>query len=215
MNERTFKRILFGLAVWFWFGYLAFGSTYYVSTTGGTGAGTLGDPWSLAHALSTVTAGNTLVFLPGTYPPFQATQPSTVFQSQTKWAAKVVGGASGTWPILIYNAAKTNCTVDGFEVTGGNDRDGIGVQADYCTVRNCWVHNNGTNGSSLANGIAAKVQNGTTIERNLIEFNGSAGIYASGTNITIDGNVTRNQLIGINIYAGQPRTRPTCSYSTI
>lgn len=46
-------------------------AAYYVATTGGTGAGTIGDPWSLAHALSgaggTVQPGDTIWLRGGLY----------------------------------------------------------------------------------------------------------------------------------------------------
>jgi hypothetical protein len=39
----------------------------YVTTTGGTGAGTLGDPWSLSHALANATAGTKVYVKAGDY----------------------------------------------------------------------------------------------------------------------------------------------------
>ncbi len=44
------------------------GNTYYVSTSGSsTNPGTYASPWSLAKAISTVSAGDTVMLLPGTY----------------------------------------------------------------------------------------------------------------------------------------------------
>ena len=82
----------------------------------------------------------------------------------------------------------------------GGLTDGIKMEADHDTVRNCWVHNN------TAMGVAMHHRNGGIIESNLIEFNGSHpqldhGIYADGDGLIVKSNIVRhNAGYGMQLY---------------
>lgn len=178
-------------------------ATNYVSTTGGSGAGTAQDPWSLSYALSHASPGNTLVFLPGTYAgPISFPTRDLTMRSQVKWGARIVGGGN---IMTVTTSTKTNCVIDGFELTGSTS-SGVYITAHYTTVRNCWIHHCGV-ASGGFNGIEAHDLLGTMIENNLIEYCGDPnsyhghGVYMNGTNITLRGNVLRyNRAAGAQIY---------------
>jgi parallel beta-helix repeat protein len=74
------------------------------------------------------------------------------------------------------------------------------MNGDHCTVRNCWVHNNGMMG------VAMHHKKAGVIENNLIEFNGSHvqfhhGVYADGDGLTVRGNIVRhNAAFGLHLY---------------
>jgi len=181
--------------------------TYYVSTDGKEGNdGTNEKPWpSVEYALSKVGDGHTIIVKPGIYRgPIQIArqyagteEAPTIIRSETKWQAVIIGAPYH----VISNGDRCDWVViDGFEVMGGR-YDGVKMNGDHNTVRNCWVHNN------KAMGIAMHNQKGGVIENNLIEFNGNHvqfdhGVYASG-----DGHVFRNNIVrhnagyGLHLYS--------------
>ena len=89
--------------------------------------------------------------------------------------------------------------LDGFEVSGARG-DGISMNTDLGTVRNCWVHNN------EHMGVSSHSHRGVRIEANLIEFNGCNiqfhhGVYASGEGLSVCRNIVRhNSGYGLHLY---------------
>ncbi len=155
---------------------------------------------------------NTILFKPGVYNSFTlspscngtAEAPLTI-ASEIKWKAIIQGNPIGHG---IYLASGTLwIVVDGFEVTGATF-DGIKVSGNYSTVKNCWVHNN------TQMGISMHGRTNGTIERNLIEYNGTHiqfhhGIYVDGNNHLFNANVIRhNAGNGMQLY-------PSISHSVI
>ncbi len=180
--------------------------TYYVATDGkAENDGSNEKPWpSVEYALSQVGGGHTIIVKPGIYrgpiqiaKQYAGTQEApTVIKSEIKWQAVIIGAPYH----VISNADGCDwVVVDGFEVMGGR-YDGIKMNGDHNTVRNCWVHNN------KAMGIAMHDQNGGVIESNLIEFNGNHiqfdhGVYASGDGLTFCCNIIRhNASYGLHLY---------------
>ena len=181
--------------------------TYYVATDGSEdNNGSKEKPWpSVEYALSKVGGGHTIVVRPGIYRgPIQigkqyagTKENPTVIKSEEKWKAVIVGAPYH----VISNGDECDwLVIDGFEAMGGR-YDGIKMNGDYNTVRNCWVHNN------KAMGVAMHNQKGGVIENNLIEFNGDHvqfdhGVYASGDSLTFRGNVIRhNASYGLHLYS--------------
>lgn len=190
-------------------------SEYFVSPAGSpTNSGTETSPWpSVGFALANATGGDLLTLLPGTYPEpvvvelsGTAGQP-TVIRSQRKWEAVIQGSPSHG----IYVAdGVSNVVIDGLQVVA-SAIDGVKV-GSHATVRNCWIHH------SARQGIAAHRTLGTLLEGNLIEHNGSDpvfdhGLYLSGTNNIVRGNVIRwNQCNGCQFYADAPASSAQCQF---
>ncbi len=181
--------------------------TYYVATDGGEdNDGSKEKPWpSVEYALSKVGGGHTIIVRPGIYRgPIQigkqyagTKENPTVIKSEEKWKAIIIGAPYH----VISNGDECDwLVIDGFEAMGGR-YDGIKMNGNYNTVRNCWVHNN------KAMGVAMHNKKGGVIESNLIEFNGDHvqfdhGVYASGENLTFRGNVIRhNASYGLHLYS--------------
>jgi parallel beta-helix repeat protein len=179
--------------------------TYYVSLDGKPEFdGSMEKPWpSVEYALSKVGAGNTIIVKPGLYSgPWQIRNytakpegPLTLVKSEVKWRA-IVAGSAGEG-ISVVNCP--GLVLDGFEVCGAR-MDGIGMNTDQGTVRNCWVHNN------AHMGISSHKHKNLTLECNLIEFNGCNvhfhhGVYADGEKLTIRRNIIRhNSGFGLHLY---------------
>jgi len=179
---------------------------FYVAPTGQpNGDGSRERPWpSVAFALDKVGGGQTIILRPGLYQgpivvPRQYAgregQP-TLVKSEEKWKAVIYG--SRTHAV----STEDDCdwvTFDGLHVYGAIG-DGVKLNGDYNTVRNCWIHH------CLDMGVAMHNQEGGVIEQNLIEFNGSHiqfhhGVYADGRNLRIHGNVVRhNACFGLHLY---------------
>jgi hypothetical protein len=128
----------------------AHAATYYVSAQGTPqGDGSRESPFpDIQTALNKGGGGNTFVVLPGEYPAFNtylrggtAASP-TVIKSEVKW--KAVIRATGDFGIHTLED-DSYFVIDGFEVFGAR-QNGIYLAGAYNTVRNCWVHNNGTQG---------------------------------------------------------------------
>lgn len=189
-------------------------ATYYAATNGNSGnLGTsTNSPWPLDYALQNIPATNTLIVMPGIYSGAQVNfyKSGVNMQSQVKWGARLYSS-----PTLGVSTHYGETTVDGFEVAYAHDA-GIYASASNFVVRNCWVHHCGTNAGTVASGINAtkdtagnenKVWN-MLYEMNLVEHNGAAdqvntdhGMYVSGTNVTVRGNVCRyNICAGIQIW---------------
>ena len=193
---------------------------YYVSPSGSTLNNGLSPAaaWPLTYALSRIGPSNILTFLPGTYPSFGVSRSGTILRSQVKWGAKVIGtpGNHGIW--TTGDNVVSNVLVEGFEVSHSYI-DGVKLNGPNSTVRNCWIHHSGrgnplwvtnTDASFSGQGVASHAYPGTVIEYNLIEENGAwlnhdHGIYISGTNCVVRGNVLRKNLAyGIQLYDTSP-----------
>lgn len=188
---------------------------YFVSPSGNpTNSGSATSPWpSVGFALANATGGDLITLLPGTYAEpvvvelsGTAGQP-TVIRSQRKWEAIILG--SPTHGIYVADGV-TNVVIDGLQVVSAAI-DGVKV-GSYATVRNCWIHHSGRQG------VSAHRTRGTLLERNLIEHNGTDpvfdhGIYLSGTNAIVRGNVIRwNQRYGCQFYADAPASTAECQF---
>ena len=172
--------------------------TFYVAADGkAENDGSYEKPWtSVEYALSKLGGGHTIIVKPGIYRgPIQIAKQyagteknPTVIKSEVKWQAVVIGAP---YHVISNGDGCDWVVIDGFEVMGGH-YDGIKMNGDHNTVRNCWVHNN------KAMGIAMHNKKGGVIESNLIEFNGDHvqfdhGVYSSG-----DGHIFRNNIIRHN-----------------
>ncbi len=149
--------------------------------------------------------GHTIIVKPGIYRgPIQIAkqyagteEAPTVIKSEVKWRAVIIGAP---YHVISNGDGCDWVVIDGFEVMGGR-YDGVKMNGDHNTVRNCWVHNN------KAMGIAMHNKKNGIIENNLIEFNGDHvqfdhGVYASG-----DGHIFRNNIVrhnagyGLHLYS--------------
>jgi hypothetical protein len=179
-------------------------ATYYVSSQGTSqGNGSKESPFpDIQTALNKGGGGNTFLVLPGQYEGFNtylrggtASSP-TIIKSEEKW--KAVIRATGDYGIQTLEK-DDYVVIDGFEVFGAR-QNGVYLAGAYNTVRNCWVHNNGTQG------IGAYGMTGTTIEDSLVEYNGQHpqfhhGLYVYGDRLTIRNNVVRhNAGYGMHLY---------------
>ncbi len=188
---------------------------YFVSPSGcATNAGTEFSPWpSIETALSRISGGDTVTLMPGTYAEAVVIEVSgtadfpTVLRSQHKWEAIIKPTSSHG----VYTAdGVTNVLLDGLQVVEAKI-DGIKV-GSHATVRNCWIHH------STRQGISAHKTRGTTLEYNLVEHNGTDpafdhGIYLSGTNDVVRGNVIRwNKTYGCQIYYDLPASSAGCQF---
>ncbi|HLP78572.1 MAG TPA: right-handed parallel beta-helix repeat-containing protein [Candidatus Paceibacterota bacterium] len=186
---------------------------YFVSPAGSpTNCGSEAMPWpSVAFAFSNINAGDIVTLLPGTYSEPVVVELSgtaerpTVIRSQRKWEAVLKG--SSEHGIYVADGV-SNVVIDGFQVVGAAI-DGVKV-GSFATVRNCWIRR------SAHQGIAAHSTRGTIIEHNLVEHNGTDptfdhGMYLSGTNLIVRGNVIRwNKTYGCQIYADPPAGSANC-----
>lgn len=187
--------------------------THYVATDGkAENNGSIEKPFgSVEQALARVGGGHTIIVKHGIYrgPIFIAkefagtAEHPTVIKSEEKWKAVIIGA-----PYHVISNAD-NCdwvVIDGFEVLGAR-YDGIKMNGDHNTVRNCWAHNN----SHM--GVAMHDQKHCVIENNLIEFNGQHiqfhhGVYADGEDFIIRNNIVRhNAGFGLQLYPSMKNAR--------
>ena len=180
-------------------------ASYFVAVDGQAGNdGSHAKPWpSVEFALSKVGAGNTIIVRPGVYRgpwqirnhPAEPGGPPTIIQSEVKWKAVVNGGEGEAINVVDC----PGIVLDGFEVSGARG-EGISMNTDLGTVRNCWVHNNDHMG------VSSHGHRGVRIEANLIEFNGCNiqfhhGVYADGEGLTVCRNIVRhNSGYGLHLY---------------
>ncbi|MGA2247305.1 MAG: right-handed parallel beta-helix repeat-containing protein [Verrucomicrobiota bacterium] len=185
--------------------------TYYVSTLGSaTNGGTQISPWSLSFALTQLAPGVTVTLMPGIYNgPVMipanvsgtAQLPITI-KSQFKWAAVIANATNGTLEGISVNARHTSYLIlDGFCVSN-NMGDGLAVN-NYSVVKNCWITRNHQQGINLTSPTCSN----NVVEYNLVENNGVNppavpgsghwhGLYLSGPNNIVRGNVFRNNTNG-------------------
>jgi parallel beta-helix repeat protein len=157
---------------------------------------TIGPEASVEEALRRAGAGSEVVLRPGFYRGIRVPREceGVTIRSEIKWKAVVLGSTEHG---VFVSAPRV--TIDGLEVVGSRI-DGIKAAADGVTIRNCWVHNNSSQGVTI-HGFKD-----WTIERNLIEFNGQHpqlqhGIYADGENGAVRSNIVRhNSGYGVQLY---------------
>ncbi|MHB1036383.1 MAG: right-handed parallel beta-helix repeat-containing protein [Pirellulales bacterium] len=199
-SRRVFTVMWFALAA-----VSAEAATFYVATDGKPeNDGSSAKPWaSVEFALAKVGAGNTIIVRPGFYQgPWQIRNvaakpggPPTVIRSEEKWKAVVHGGHGEAINVVDC----PGIVIDGFEVSGARG-EGVSMNTDLGTVRNCWVHNNDHMG------VSSHAHRGVRIEANLIEFNGCNiqfhhGVYADGEDLTVCRNIVRhNSGYGLHLY---------------
>jgi len=188
---------------------------YFVSPSGcETNRGTEAAPCpSIGAALSRASGGDIITLMPGTYAEAVVVEISgavgfpTIIRSQRKWEA-IIKPPSGHG---VYTAdGVTNVIVDGLQVAEAK-ADGVKV-GSYAMVRNCWIHH------AAHQGVAAHNTRRTILEYNLIEHNGTDptldhGVYISGTNDIVRGNVIRwNKTYGCQIYYDPPASSADCQF---
>jgi len=183
----------------------ASGASFYVALGGRSeNDGSPAKPWpTVEFALSKVGAGNTVIVKPGIYRgswqirnhPAKPGGPPTIVKSEVKWKAVVNGGQGAAINVVDC----PGIVIDGFEVSGARG-EGISMNTDLGTVRDCWVHNNDHMG------VSSHGHRGVRIEANLIEFNGCNiqfhhGVYADGEGLTVCRNIVRhNSGYGLHLY---------------
>jgi hypothetical protein len=195
------------------------GNNYYAATTGSSSNSglSINSPWPLSLAISQAGPSNVITLLPGTYPSIDIARPelsSLTLRSQIKWAAKIQG--SPVMHGISIGVGVSNIVIDGLQVDHAFI-DGIKINGSGNTVRNCWIHHSGLGNPSAApngdasfsgQGVYIGCYNNNTIEYSLIESNGvwngnDHGIYISGTNCVVRGNVLRyNWAYGLQLYTG-------------
>jgi hypothetical protein len=124
----------------------------------------------------------------------------TIIRSENRWGA-IIDGAF--YHGISSEDGVSHIEIDGFRVRNVNS-DGIKLNGSYCTVKNCWVHNNGHMGISF-HGESTGWSH-ALIERNLVEGNGTStqfdhGMYLGGDYIVVRNNVIRNnRSFGLHLY---------------
>lgn len=187
------------------------GTIYYVAPSGSssnTGLST-NSPWILRKGIFHLGPDVTVIMMSGAYAgPVTiynitngtAGHPATL-KSQTKWGAVIAN--STKYGIQVWNASNTPAylILDGLCVSNSAG-NGIWVLNPKCTVRNCWLVNNGGFGLNIEH-------SNSVVEYNLIELSGHGvgsssaghGIYISDQNSIIHGNVIRhNGGFGMQLY---------------
>ncbi len=185
--------------------------SYYVSPSGNTtNSGTQSSPWpSVSYALGKVGGGHTIILEPGTYAPFCVTvgyagtsASPTVIESQYKWQAVINGTLNPSVEGIATESSTAGTadyvTLNGFKVIDAGTF-GVNLGGNDDILENCWV-----TGSTLTGVLSSG--NNTSILNNLIEDNGTStqldhGLYASGSGLTVSGNIIRhNAGYGMQLY---------------
>ena len=185
----------------------------YVSPTGGGGAGTLADPWSLDYANNVVQVGETLLMLDGTYDGI--IDPKTSGTAGNPITYKPAPGANVHLQAIgdeyAVDIGEDYILVEGIQVTrrDGNGGGSGGVTniiifSDHVTVRNMHVVNYGDHIEQARlyseTGIVARGEYGL-VENNLVEdmkFGISLGTDRRGSFY----NVIRGNTIADSVYDG-------------
>jgi len=171
-------------------------TTFYVSTTGSDShAGTQQQPWAtLQHAVDTISVGDTIQVLAGTYAGCR------IGISGGTQAPKTLQAAPGAHVLLnkpgksnrhnsiveveLFDSTVTDWVISGFEVAN-SPKYGIDVRVtERITVQQNHVHN------SAATGIFTAFSNHVLIQNNETDHNGEHGIYQSNSSVypAIHGN---------------------------
>ena len=188
-------------------------SIRYVSPTGGAGAGTQADPWSLDYANFAVQAGETILMLDGTYDGIIKPKVSGTFGNPITY--KPAPGANVHLRAIgseyAVNIGQDYILVEGLQVSRRDGREGdssgvtnVIIFSDHVTVRNLHVFNNGDHIEQARLysevGIVPRGEYGL-VENNLIEnmkFGMSLGTDRRGSFY----NVLRGNTIADSVYDG-------------
>ncbi len=170
-------------------GAAAMGATYYVATTGSdSNPGTIAQPWrTLDYAVQTIANGDTIQVRAGTYVGCLIENPGVSGGVKTLMSypgEAVLVNTPGPRNrhnsiIEVENASLPDglvkyWTIDGFEIANSPDHYGADLRSTtYCTVRNCYAHNNGLTGIFIAHGYYS------TMNNNESAYNGEHGSYYS------------------------------------
>jgi len=192
------------------------GTVYYVAPAGSnsnTGLST-NSPWTLAKGISHLGPDVTVIMMPGAYPgPVTiynvtngaAGHPATL-KSQIKWGA-VISNSPTSGIILGFTPYVSYLVIDGLCVSNSLSNDGVALAGDHITLRNCWITGSYLQGVNSSNyGCSNNI-----IEYNLIENNGTItagtpsnahyhGVYLSGPDNIVRGNIVRNNNCGFGIH---------------
>jgi parallel beta-helix repeat protein len=149
-----------------------------------------------------IRAGEVNELADGVYPSIKLTpeangtaEKPTIIRAANRWKAVV---RPGEYHGVVAGDSDTikHVVIDGLEITGGQ-WDGVRFyHSENVTVRNCWIHDNQNIGILLPD------DNGSLIERNLIEGNGAHakqygyGLYLNGLRITVRENTIRSNSNG-------------------
>jgi hypothetical protein len=159
---------------------------YYVSATGSNlNPGTLLKPWqTIQKAANTVSAGSTVVVLPGYYPEHPVINRAGVA------GAPIIFQAQGHVITRGFTIQANYITIRGFEITNTPDQErggwGIFVNGSYCLIENNYIHYATRGGIMLftdANNYA-QIRN-CVVRNNRLYRNSQVGIMVNGRNHTI------------------------------
>jgi len=193
----------------------------YVSTQGSdSNPGTSTQPFrTITHAYGVATAGTTILVAPGLYTDYTsgwgihlgksgtASSP-IVLRSQTPGAAVIDGLNASDRNVCFYIDGNYNM-VDGFEIKNG-PKGAITIWANYNSILNCNIHNNGNQPNSSTQGrdgvYSSEGTSGNRYSRNIIRDNGRAGsnldhgLYLCGQNELVNNNViVGNTACGVQV----------------
>lgn len=175
-------------------------ATFYVSTTGSdSNAGTQAKPWAtLQHAVDTISPGDTIQVLAGTYVGCR------IGHSGSQSSPKTLEAAPGASVLVnkpgpgnkhnsiiefeLFGSTVSDWIVSGFEVANSPNY-GIDVRVtERITVQKNHVHN------SKLTGIFTAFSNNILIQNNETDHNSEHGIYQSNSSVypTIHGNNSHN-----------------------
>jgi len=196
------------------------GPTYYVATPADGGDdgndGSQGSPWAtLQHAADTVSAGDTVIVLPGDYSGFmlQASgSPGSPITFSAQSGARIVSdnentpdginienwdGPPGIHDVVIEGFTVEGATRTGIRCVGTDDDDLPGSDAGY--ARDILIRNN----TCIANGrwgILSGHADALTVEGNICSESGAEhGIYLSNS---ADGDIARWNVCHDNNFSG-------------
>jgi len=137
--------------------YLVEGTnTLYVSSTGSSGDGSYGNPYSVSEALAVASPGDTFVFQDGTYGRFTLSTSGTAANPIT-WKAEnihlaIIDDTSGTEHCIQVSSSNTVNVdyqiIDGFKLI--DSQNGIKIRASkFLEVKNCDIITSGTDGGGI------------------------------------------------------------------
>jgi len=182
---------------------------------GGSHNGTAANPYSLAEVENNIADGDIIIGLDGVYTNSISlnAQGWTLISSNT-YGMQVIGNPSEHGLYALDN--RHSNTVIGVKIVSSYI-SGIKMNGHGWTLRDCWITGAGrgnpswvtnTSGLYTGQGVESHGWSGHVIERCLIETNGARlnldhGIYISGTNNIVRGNVIRGNICwGMQSYDG-------------
>jgi hypothetical protein len=168
------------------------GSAFYVSPTGSdSNSGTSASPWrTIQKAANTVSAGATVIVMPGSYNERVVVSRSGASGSMIAF----VTPSGGTRPVMRgFTINASYVRVDGFEIThldsvfpnsnDDNDVGGVGVYINGSNVEaaNNFIHDTARQGAKM-------LGSNNVVRNNIIKRPGHCGVYLYGQNQLVEGN---------------------------